>query len=141
MTSGRVLHAVGTFFQKEIVTSATRSAAGFLKDPLVVDWKDTGGRTPVNKNTTRITPRANTPVQTGAGTYVPPINIGIQNIEGPRRPIIPQEVRNSKLINASINIIPADHRDPTPSWTKVIWTTEEQNVHLGNVLDVDLKIT
>ena len=41
-------------------------------------------------------------------------------MEGPRRPIIPQEVRNDELINASINIIPSKHRDPTPTWSKVI---------------------
>ena len=44
----------------------------------------------------------------------------IQGIDGPRRSIITQEVRNSDPLDTSINIIYSKHRDPTPTWNKVI---------------------
>ena len=78
-------------FHKEIVTGATRSAAGVLKDPPVVNWKDMSVPILWDRNTVGIPPRTSTLVWTGTVTSVPPISIGSQNIEGPRRPIIPQE--------------------------------------------------
>ena len=39
--SGRYFHVVYAVLHKEIVTGATCSAAGVIKDPLVVNWKDT----------------------------------------------------------------------------------------------------
>ena len=54
-------------------------------------------------------------------------------IEGTRQSIIPQGVRNSEPLDASININPAKHRDPTPSWSKVIssktFTNESADVY------------
>ena len=73
---------------KDIVTGATRSAAGVLRDFPVVKWKDTGGTIPVDRNTVGTPPQNTNRVKTGTGPFVTPINIGIQNIEGPRRSII-----------------------------------------------------
>ena len=74
----------------------------------------------VYRNTVRIPPRTTNQVRNGTGPSVPPISIGSQKIEGPRRSIITQKARNAKSLDNSINIIPAKHRDPTPSWSKVI---------------------
>ena len=46
-TNGWSLHAVHAVIHKKIVTGATRSAAGVLKDPLVVNWKDSSRNIPV----------------------------------------------------------------------------------------------
>ena len=119
-TSGRDLHTVCAVLYQEIVTGATRSATGVLKDPLVVNWRDASGLIPRDRNTVRIPPRTTSPVQTGTGPSVSPISIGSQNIEGPRRSIMPQVVRNADPLDASVNIIPSKHRYPTPTWSKVI---------------------
>ena len=119
-TSRRALHAVHAVLHKQITTVATRSAAGVLKYPPVVNWKDTGGTIPVDINTSGIPPRTTTQVRTGAGPSVPPIIIGSQKIEGSRRSIILQEFRNANPLNASINTFPVEHRDPTLGWSKVI---------------------
>ena len=50
----------------------------------------------------------------------PPISIKIQDIEGPRRSIIPQEVRNVEPLEASIKRIYYKHRDPIPDWSEII---------------------
>ena len=94
-TSGGDVHAVHAVFCKDIVMGATRSATGVLKYPPVVNWKDTGKTILVYRNTIGIPPRTTTQVWTGTGTSVPPISIGKQKAGGPRRSIIPQEVRNS----------------------------------------------
>ena len=65
-------------------------------------------------------PRATTQVLIGTVSLVSPISIRIQEIEGPRRSIIPQEVRNAKPLDASIHRIYSKDRDPAPSWSKVI---------------------
>ena len=44
--SGRYFHVVYAVLHKDIFTGAMRSVAGVLKDPLVVNWKDTGGTIP-----------------------------------------------------------------------------------------------
>ena len=119
-TSGGALHAVRAILHKEIVTGATRSAAGVLKYPPVVNWMDKVRSIPVDRKTVGIPPRTTTQVRTGTGPSVPPISIGSQKIEGPRRSIIPQEVRNAETLDISINRSPDEHRDPTPSWSKVI---------------------
>ena len=88
--SGRALHAIHAVLRKEIVTGATHSAAGVLKDFQVVNWKDTGGTITVDRNTVGRPPRTTTQVRTGTRPSFPPINIGSQKNEGPRRSIIPQ---------------------------------------------------
>ena len=118
--SGSTLHAIHAVLHTEIVTGAARSAARVLKDPLVLNWKDVGRTNPQDRNTLRIPPRATTPVRIGTGTSVPPIIIRSQEIEGPRRSIINQEVRNSKPLETSINRISSKNRDPTPTWSKSI---------------------
>ena len=105
---------------KEIIMGATRSAAGVLKYPLVVNWKETGGTILVDGTIFVIPPRTTTQIRTGTGPSAPPIITRSQNIEGPRRSIIPHVVSNANPLDTSINIIPAKHRDPTPSWSKLI---------------------
>ena len=86
----------------------------------MVNCKDTGVTISFDRNTVVIPLRTTTQVHTGTGTSVPPISIGLQKIEIPRRPIISQEVRNAEPLDASINIITSKQRDLTPSWSKVI---------------------
>ena len=96
------------------------STAGVLKDPPVINWKETSGKIPIDRNTVIITPRINTQFHTVTGPSVPPISIQSQKIEGPRRSVIPQEVRNSEPLDSSINLFPAKHRYPTPGWSNKI---------------------
>ena len=49
--NGRALHAVHAVIHKTIITGAMRSAAGVLKDPPVVNWKDARGPVPQDRNT------------------------------------------------------------------------------------------
>ena len=72
------------------------------------------------RNTVRIPPRATTPVRIGTRPSVSPNSIRSQEIESPRRSIVPQEVSNSKPLYTPINGIYSQHRDPTPTWSKVI---------------------
>ena len=55
-TSRRALHAVRVFLHKEIVTGATRSTSGVLKDPPVINWKDVSGPIPVDKTLSEYPP-------------------------------------------------------------------------------------
>ena len=119
-TSRGALHAVHTFLHKEIVTGTTRSTAGVLTDPLVINWKDASGPIPIDKNTFGIPPKTTTQFLIGTGPSAPPISIGIQKIEGPRWSIIPQNARNVDPLDAYINRFPYKHRDPTPIWSKII---------------------
>ena len=107
VTSGKALYAVHAVIHKDIVTVTTCSAAGVLKDPPVENWKDTGKKIPVDRNTFGIPPRKTTQVWTGTGPSVPPISIGSYKIEVPRRSIIPHEVRNAEPLDAYINRITA----------------------------------
>ena len=50
------MHAVHAVIHKDIVTGATHSDAGVLKDPPVVNWKDTIGLITQDKNTVGIPP-------------------------------------------------------------------------------------
>ena len=50
-TSRRGIRAVCAVLRKEIFAGAMRSTAGFLKDPNVINWKDTIGTIPVDRNT------------------------------------------------------------------------------------------
>ena len=112
-TSGSNLHAVHAVLHKDVVTGAARRAARVFKDPPLVNWKDTGRTIPRDRNTAGIPPRDTTLFCIGTVSFVTPISIRSQNIEGPRRPIIPQEVRNSKPLDASINVF-SEHRNPMP---------------------------
>ena len=66
-TSRGALHTVLMVLHKEIITSATRSTVGDLKDPPVINWKDTSGPVPVDINTSGIPPRTTTQVMNGTG--------------------------------------------------------------------------
>ena len=50
MTSRGDLHTVSTVHRKEIIMGATHSTAVVIKDPLVINWKDTSGPIPVDKD-------------------------------------------------------------------------------------------
>ena len=118
--SGETLHAVRTFLSKKIVTDAACSAAHVFKDPLVVNWKDTDGAIPRDRNTFGMPPRATTPVRIGTVPLVSPTSIRSQDIGSPRRSIGPQEVSNVQPFETSHNGISSKHRDPTPTWSNVI---------------------
>ena len=105
---------------KDIVIGTVRITLRVLKYPLVVNWKDAGGKITQDRNTVGMPPSATTPVRIGTRPSVPPIIIRGQEIEIPRRSIIPQKVRNADPLDASINRIYSKHRDPTPDWSKVI---------------------
>ena len=119
-TSRGDLHAVRAVLHTDIVTGATRSSVGVLKDPLVINWKGEIRPIPVDKNTVGITSRTNTQVLSGTGPSTSPTSIGIQKTEGTRRSIILQEARNAEPLDGSINQFPAKHREPTPGWSKII---------------------
>ena len=59
-TSGWTMHAVRAVLLKEIITGATRSTAGVIKDHLVVNWKDAIRMIPRDRNTVGINPRTTT---------------------------------------------------------------------------------
>ena len=80
----------------------------------MVNWKETGGTITVDRNTVVIPPRTTNQVWAGTGPSIPQISICSHKIRGTRRSIITQEVINAKTLDASINKIPAKHRDPTP---------------------------
>ena len=71
-TSGRYLHAVCAVIHKEILKGAARKAVGVLKDPPVVNWKDTGGMIPVDRNTVGIPPQNHYPSLDWYWTLCPP---------------------------------------------------------------------
>ena len=55
-TSGRDFYEVGAVLHNEIVTGAMRSSAGVLKDPLVLNWKETGRTIPVDRKPSEYPP-------------------------------------------------------------------------------------
>ena len=114
------LHAVLTVIHKEIITGATRSTVGVLKDLPVVNWKDASRPIEFDGKIVVIPPKTTTQALNGTGPSTSPISIWIQKIEGPRRPRIPQEDRNINPLDASIIKFPEKHRDPTPGWSKII---------------------
>ena len=114
------LHTIRTVLHKEIFMGTACITTGVLKYPTVVNWRDTNGPIPVDRNTVGILPWTTTQVLTGTENYAYPISIGSQSIEGPMWSIIPQKARNAKPLDASINRFPAEHRDPTPGWSKII---------------------
>ena len=114
------MHALGAVFYKDIVTGATRSSAGVLKYPPVVNWKVMSGPITWDRNTFGMPPTITTAVRTVTGTSSPSFIIGRQKTKGPIWTIIPQEFRNTELLYTSINRIPSNHKDPTQNWSKVI---------------------
>ena len=76
VTSGRALYVVRAVLRKEIFKGATCSAAGVLKDPPMVNWKDSSRTVPLDRNTVGMPPITTTPVRNGTVPYVPPIIIG-----------------------------------------------------------------
>ena len=78
------------------------------------------GTIPKDENTVRTPHILTTPFQIGDGPSVSPTSIGRQEIGSPRGSIIHQEVRNAQPFDTSISGISAKHRDPAPTWSKVI---------------------
>ena len=118
-TSRGALHVVCTVLHKDIVTGATCSTVDVLKYPPVINWKEVSRPIPVDKNTSVIPPRTTTQVLNGTGPSAPQISIRSHNIESSRRSIIPQEARNAKPLDASINRFMAKHTEPTPSLSNI----------------------
>ena len=116
-TSGRDLHAVCAVLRKKIVMGAARSTARVFKNPPVVNWKDTDGTIPRDRNTVVMPTIATALIRISTGPSIPQIKIRNQEIEGPRRSIIHQEDRNSESLDTFINRISSQHRDPTPIWS------------------------
>ena len=119
-TNRRALYAVREVLHKDIVTGTTCSTEGVLKYSPVVNWKDTSGPIPVDRNNFGIPLITTTQVLNDTGPSASPISIGSQKIEGPRRSIPPQESRNPEPLDASINQFPSENRDPMPGWSKII---------------------
>ena len=122
------MHAVRMVLSKEIGTDATCSAARVFKEPPVVNWKDTGGTIPRDRNTYVMPPRENNPFRIGTGPFVYPTRLESQDIGCPRRSIGPQEVRNAEPLDTSMNGISSEHRDPVPTWIKVIGIKFSKNL-------------
>ena len=70
--------------------AAARSGAHVFPYPTVVNWKNTDGTIPRDRNTSGIPPRFNTPVQVGAGPSVSPTRMGSQEIGSPSGSIGPE---------------------------------------------------
>ena len=119
-TSRRALHEVRVFLHKDIVTGATHSTVGVLKNHLVINWKDASGPIQVDRNTVVIPPKATTKILTDTGPSSPLISKGSQKIEGPRRLIIRKKARSTEPLDASIDQFLAKSSDPAPCWSKII---------------------
>ena len=61
-----------------------------------------------------------TPVRIGTGPLVSPTRMGSEDICSPRWSISPQEFRNVKPLDTSINGNSYKHRDPAPTLSKII---------------------
>ena len=72
------------------------------------------------KNTVIMPPRLTTPVQIGAVPLVYPTRMRSQYIGSPRESIGPEESRDAQPLETFINGIYTEHRDPAPTWIKVI---------------------
>ena len=96
------------------------SATHVLKDPVVVNWKDTGGTIPSDRNIVGMPSRTTNPVWIGTEPSVFPISIRIQEIDSPRRYIIPQEVSSADPLDASTTRISSKHSASLPISSKVI---------------------
>ena len=119
-TSRETLHARQTITSKEIVTDVARSGAHVFQDPTVVNWNNTDGTIPRERNTSGSPPIFTTPVRIGGGPSVSPTRTGRQDIGSPSGTIGPVEVRNAQPLHTSINGIYDEHREPAPNFSKVI---------------------
>ena len=86
----------------------------------MVNWIDTDRTSPQDGKTVVIPPRLTNLVRIGDGPLVFPTRMGCQYIGSPMRSIGPQELRGAQPLETFINIIYAKHRDPAPTWSKVI---------------------
>ena len=114
------MHARRTILSKEIVMDSARSATCIFKDLLVGNWINTDGTITWGGKTIGMPPILNTPVRIVAGNLVSPTSTGSQDIGSPRGSIGTKEVRDTQPLETSINVIYAEHRDPAPTWSKVI---------------------
>ena len=92
----------------------------FILDPTVVNWKDMDRTIPWGGNTSKISPRFNSPFWIGGGTSVSPTRMGSQEIGSPSGTIGPVEVRNAQPFHVSVIGSSAKHRDPAPTFSKII---------------------
>ena len=127
--SRETLHAHLMILSKEIVTDAARSAAHVFQTPEDIRRNGTDDTTPGDRNTAIGSIRLAYPVRIGVITTGSLRNTRSQDIISPRGSIGPQWSRYSQPLDTSINGVYFEHRDPAPTWSKVIIHkfTEESN--------------
>ena len=94
--------------------------AHVFRYPTVVNRKDTDKKISWERNTSRIPPILNTPVLIGGGPSVSPNRKGVQDIGSLSGTIRSEEFRNAQPLHTSINGNSAKHRDPAPTFSKII---------------------
>ena len=114
------LHARHTILLKEIVTNVACSAARVFRTPTDVSRYETDRITPRDINTAIGSTRLDYPVLIGGSTTGSPTRTGSQDIICPRGSIRPHWSSDAKPLDTSINGIYSKHRDPTPTWIKLI---------------------
>ena len=120
-TSSGMFHAHQTISSKEIVMDTARSGASIFKDLKVVNWRDTEGIIQREGNNVVMVERLTNPVMIGAGTSVSPNRTGMQDIGSPNGSFGSKEVMDAQPLETSINGIYDKHRDPVPTFSKVIF--------------------
>ena len=118
--SGETLHARRTITPKDIVTNTARSTARVFRTPVDVRRHDMDRTTPWDNNTVISSTSLASPVLIVDSATVSPTSNGRQEIISPRGSIGPQEVRDAQPLDTSVNVIYYKHRDPAPTWSKVI---------------------
>ena len=78
------------------------------------------GTTPWDDNTDIRSTRLNDPVFIGGSTTGSPNRTGSQDVIIPRGFIVPQWGRDAQPLDTPINGIYSKHRDPAPTWSKLI---------------------
>ena len=105
---------------KYIFTDVVQSAARFYRTPADLSRHGTDGTTPSDGKTNIGSARLDSPFQIGVSTTVSPSRTGSQDIISPRGSIGPQWSRYAQPLDTFINGIYSEHRDPAPTWSKVI---------------------
>ena len=80
------------------------------------------------------------PVRIGGSTNTSPSRTGSQDITSPRRSIGTQWIRDAQPLDTYIDVIYSKHRDPEPTWSKVIGRkfTEESSTYVNSRCRMDL---
>ena len=114
------MNARHAIISKDIVTDAAFSAARVFRTPADVSRHGKDGKNPWDGNTAIGYTRLDPPVWIGGSTTGYPIMTGSQDIIIPRGSIGTQWSRDAQPLDTSVNGIDSKHRDPAPTWSKVI---------------------